>query len=149
MGCYHLCEPWTLARSAVPTQHLLFGLSTTSSPALSIFNVPIQWREKSFQPWNLEQLPCMQEEGCGGDLLHSWGERSGDDATSRKERSRCSLPSPLWGCFTSWDTWHEKWAPAPASALTFMCVSGSVESIIYFSCRPKRWVCLSDDFVPK
>lgn len=123
--------------SDMPTQSLCFGLSTTSSPASAIFNGPIQWRSDFFQPWNLEQLPWTLEK------------RGGGDCTSRKERGSCSLPSPCWGILTPWDACHAKWAPDPASTLWFISVSGSAESIIYFPCRLKSWVCLSGDFVPK
>lgn len=147
MGCYHLCEPWTLARYAVPIQHLLFGLSTTSSPASAIFNVPIQWRNKSFQPRNLKQAASLY---AGGEMWwwpSSFMRRKKWRWCHQQEVEEQAQPSlPFLSCFTSWDTWHEKWAPDLTSALKFTCVSGSVESTIYFSCRPKRWVCLS---VPK
>lgn len=119
--------------------HLVFTLWTLHHqfPVSPIFNGPIQWRSKSFRPWNPEQLPCTREE------------RGRGDCTSGKEKGKRSLPSPCRGFLTPWGTCHAEWAPDPATALQFMGVSGSVESIICFPCRLKSWVRLSDDFVPK
>lgn len=134
MGCYHLCEHWTLARSAVPTQHLLFGLSTTSSPASAFFNVPSNEGIDPFSPetWS-SFLVCRRRDVVVTFFLH---EEKEVEMMPPAGRAAGTAFLPLSSCFTSWDTWHGKWAPGLANALQFTCVSGSVESIIYFSCRP-------------
>lgn len=134
---------WTLDLGQICCAHPASALwiSTISSPASAIFNVSSNEGINAFsrETWS-GFLVCRRRD----DLLHSWGKKWRWCHKEGEEQTQPSFPS--LSCVTSWDTWCEKWASDLASALQFTCVFWSVESIMYFSCRPKGWVCLS---VPK
>lgn len=92
-----LTRAWRKAatRSDVPTQHLLFRLSTISSPASAILMDPVNKGANPFSPES--QSSCLV---CGRKEVEV-------TATSRKESGGRSLPSHWRGFLTPWDTCHE------------------------------------------